>query len=94
MPKPIAVDNGNGMHVHQSITKDGKNLFDGDEYGKLSQMALYELQTLGIDAFSFSLNSYKSSSPGLPGSILFLIPSRPAMSIAENARYGLAVMVS
>ena len=41
MPKPLVGDNGNGMHVHQSISKDGVNLFSGDGYGGLSQTAFY-----------------------------------------------------
>ena len=40
MPKPLFDDNGTGMHTHQSIWKDGKPLFAGDEYAGLSQMAL------------------------------------------------------
>jgi glutamine synthetase len=70
MPKPIFGDNGNGMHVHQSLWKNDSPLFSGDLYAGLSQLALYYIGGLLKHARALSAiiapttNSYKRLVPG------------------------------
>lgn len=82
MPKPITGDAGSGMHVNQSIWKGGKNLFAGNGYAGLSDMALYYIGGIirharALNAITNpSTNSYKRLVPGFEAPVKLAYSAR------------------
>jgi len=82
MPKPLFGDNGTGMHVHQSIWKDGNPLFAGNGYAGFSEMGLNYIGGIlkhasAICAFAApTTNSYKRLVPGFEAPVNLAYSSR------------------
>jgi glutamine synthetase len=93
MPKPMQGDNGNGMHCHQSLWKDGKPLFAGDGYAGLSDVALWYIGGILKHAQSLSAltnpttNSYRRLVPGFEAPVNLAYSNRNRSAAIRIATY-------
>ena len=93
MPKPLFGDNGTGMHTHQSIWKDGENLFFGEGYANMSEMMKYYIGGLlkhspALLAFCApTTNSYRRLVPGYEAPVNLVYSARNRSACARIPMY-------
>jgi glutamine synthetase len=94
MPKPLFGDNGSGMHVHQSLWKDDKNLFFSDSgYAGLSDEAKYYIGGLLKHAPALlalvapTTNSYRRLVPGFEAPVNLAYSQRNRSAICRIPVY-------
>ena len=95
MPKPIYLDNASGMHVHNSLFKDGKNAFwdPDDEYAEISQECRYYIGGLLEHAEALTaiccptVNSYKRLVPGFEAPINVMYSRRNRSALIRIPMY-------
>jgi glutamine synthetase len=83
MPKPLLGDNGNGMHTHQSLWKDGEPLFyDESGYAGLSDLGRHYIGGILHHAPSLlaltnpTVNSYHRMVPGFEAPVNLVYSQR------------------
>ncbi len=101
MPKPLFMDNGSGMHVHQSLWKNGKNVFyDKKGYALISDLARHYIGGILKHADALcalvapTTNSYRRLVPGYEAPINLVYSQRnrsacvriPMYSKSEKAK--------
>ena len=93
MPKPLFGDNGSGMHTHQSIWKDGNNLFYGEGYANTSKMMMHYIGGLlkhspALMAFvAPTTNSYRRLVPGFEAPVNLVYSARNRSACARIPMY-------
>ncbi len=94
MPKPLFEDNGSGMHVHQSLWKDDKNVFfDEAGYAQLSDTARYYIGGLLKHAPALlalcapTTNSYRRLVPGFEAPVNLAFSQRNRSAICRIPVY-------
>ena len=93
MPKPLFGDNGTGMHTHQSIWKDGNNLFFGDGYADMSEMMKHYIGGLLVHSPALlafcapTTNSYRRLVPGFEAPVNLAYSARNRSACARIPMY-------
>ncbi len=93
MPKPLYGDNGTGMHTHQSIWRNGTNLFYGEGYANMSDMMKYYVGGLlkhspALLAFCApTANSYRRLVPGFEAPVILALSARNRSACARIPMY-------
>ena len=93
MPKPLFGDNGTGMHTHQSLWRNGTNLFAGNGYANISDLMRFYIGGLLTHSPALlalcapTTNSYRRLVPGFEAPVNLVYSARNRSACARIPVY-------